>query len=55
MQKIQQATAAGKLSTDQVNGALAGVGLRPEEMAQLINNAPLIASVNAAIDSCLAS
>jgi hypothetical protein len=55
MQKIQAATAAGKLSTEQVNGALAGVGLRPEEMAQLINNAPLIASVNAAIDSCLSS
>lgn len=55
MQKIQTATAAGKLSTDQVNGALAGVGLKPEEMAQLINNAPLIASVSAAIDACLGS
>jgi hypothetical protein len=55
MQKIQAMTQAGKLSTDQVNGALAGVGLKPEEMAQLINNAPLIASVNAAIDSCLSS
>ncbi len=54
MQKIQQGTSAGKLTTDQVNNALAGVGLKPEEMAQLINNAPLIASVNAAIDSCLA-
>lgn len=55
MQKIQAATASQKLSTDQVNAALAGVGLKPEEMAQLINNAPLIASVNAAIDSCLSS
>jgi hypothetical protein len=53
MQKIQAASAAGKLTPDQVNAALAGVGLRPEEMAQLINNAPLIASVNAAVDACL--
>ena len=53
MQKIQAASAAGKLSAEQVNAALAGVGLRPEEMAQLINNAPLIASVNAAVDACL--
>lgn len=53
MQKIQKATADGKLAAEQVNAALAGVGLKPEEMAQLINNAPLIASVNAAIDSCL--
>jgi hypothetical protein len=55
MQKIQAASAAGKLSTDQVNAALLGVGLKPEEMAALINNAPLIASVNAAIDKCLSS
>ncbi len=54
MQKIQAATAAGKLTADQVQASLAGVGLRPEEMAQLINNAPLIASVNAAIEGCLA-
>jgi hypothetical protein len=53
MQKIQAASAAGKLSAAQVTAALAGVGLRPEEMAQLINNAPLIASVNAAVDACL--
>ncbi len=55
MQKIQAATAGGKLTADQVNAALAGVGLRPEEMAALINNAPLIASVNSAIDACLGS
>lgn len=52
MQKIQSLTAAGKLTADQVNATLAGVGLKPEEMAQLINNAPLIASVNAAVDKC---
>lgn len=53
MQKIQSLTAAGKLTADQVNAVLAGVGLKPEEMAQLINNAPLIASVNAAVDKCV--
>ncbi len=53
MVKIQTASAAGKLTPAQVNAALAGVGLQPQDMAQLINNAPLIASVNAAIDSCL--
>jgi hypothetical protein len=53
MKKIQEATAANKLTADQVNDALEGCGLKPEEMAQLINNAPLIASVNAAIDACL--
>lgn len=52
MQKIQFLTAHGKLTVDQVNAVLAGVGLKPEEMAQLINNAPLIASVNAAVDKC---
>jgi hypothetical protein len=55
MQKIQAGTAAGKLSTDQVNAALAGVGLKPEEMAQLIGNALYIASINSAIDKCLSS
>ncbi len=55
MQKIQAAASIGKLSTDQVNAALAGVGLKPEEMAQLIGNTLYIASVNAAIDACLAS
>lgn len=55
MQKIQAGTSAGKLSTDQVNAALAGVGLKPEEMAQLIGNTLYIASINAAIDSCLPS
>ena len=55
MQKIQSATAANKLTAEQVNAALAGVGLKPEEMAQLINNAPLIASLNAAVDACLTS
>ena len=54
MQKIQAMTQAGKLSTDQVNAALAGVGLKPEEMAQLIGNTLYIASINAAIDACLA-
>ena len=54
MQKIQTMTQAGKLSTDQVNAALAGVGLKPEEMAQLIGNTLYIASINAAIDACLA-
>ena len=54
MQKIQKATADSKLTADQVNAALAGVGLKPEEMAQLINNAPLIAGVNAAIEGYLA-
>lgn len=53
MQKIQTATAAGKLSAEQVNTALAGVGLKPEEMGQLINNSLLIASLNAAVDACL--
>lgn len=51
MQKIQAASAAGKLSDEQVNTAFASVGLKPEDMGQLINNAPLIASVNAAIDA----
>lgn len=50
MQKIQAASAAGKLSDAQVYTAFASVGLKPEDMGQLINNAPLIASVNAAID-----
>jgi len=52
MMKIAQATAAGKISTDQVNQILASIGLQPTEMSKLINNGPLIASVNAAIDEC---
>lgn len=55
MQKISTATVAGKLSPEQVNAALATVGLKPEDMGQLIGNALYIASVNAAIDACLAS
>jgi hypothetical protein len=55
MVKIQTATSAGKLTTEQVNAALASVGLKPEEMAQLISNGLLVASVNAAIDACLSS
>ena len=54
MIKIQTASAAGKLTPEQVNGALATVGLKPEDMGKLINDAPLIASVNAGIDACLA-
>ena len=54
MAKISAATAAGKLSVQQVNDALGTVGLNPTEMAQLIGNAPLIASVNAAIDRVIA-
>lgn len=53
MMKIGQATAAGKLTHERVNEILAGVGLKPEEMAQLINNPPLIASVNAAVEAAL--
>jgi len=53
MQKIQSATMAGKLSVEQVNAALASIGLKPEEMAQLIGNVLLISSVNAAIDKYL--
>ena len=53
MQKIQSATAAGKLTTEQVNAAMLGVGLKPEDMALLINNPVLIASVNGAIDRCV--
>ncbi len=53
MVKIQTATSSGKLTTEQVNGALASVGLKPEDMAALISNALLVASVNAAIDACL--
>jgi hypothetical protein len=53
MQKIQAATNAGKLANDQVSSALAGVGLKPEEMAQLIGNASLIARVDEAIDKIL--
>ena len=55
MQKIQAATAAKKLTDAQVNEALLTVGLQPTDMAQLIGNALYIASVNAAIDACLAS
>ena len=55
MQKIQAGTAAGKLTNEHVTAALGSVGLRPEEMHALINNAPLIASVNAAVEKCLAS
>lgn len=55
MQKIQAATAAKKLTDAQVNAALLTVGLQPTDMAQLIGNALYIASVNAAIDACLAS
>lgn len=54
MMKIGQATAAGKLTHERVNEILASVGLKPEEMAQLINNPPLIASVNAAVEAALA-
>ena len=54
MAKISAATAAGKLSVQQVNDALGTVGLNATEMAQLIGNAPLIASVNAAIDRVIA-
>jgi hypothetical protein len=55
IQKIQALTETGALSEKQVNDALAGVGLKPEEMAQLINNAPLIAGVDAAIDAVFAA
>jgi len=55
MSKIQREQAAGKLSDKQVTDALASVGLRPEEMAKLIGNNLLIASVNAALDACLTS
>lgn len=54
MQKIQTATAAGKLTTEQVNAALATVGLQPLDMPLLVGNAGLIAGFNAAIDECLA-
>ena len=55
MRKIQQLSVAGRLSTDQVNEALATVGLQPTEMAQLIGNTLLIGSVNAALDRALAA
>jgi hypothetical protein len=55
MTKISAATAAGKLADAQVNAAMASVGLQPTDMAALIGNGPLIASVNAAIDACLGS
>lgn len=53
MQKIGTAETAGKISTDQVNAILASVGLTSTQMSQLINNGPLIASVNAAVDAVL--
>jgi hypothetical protein len=53
MQKIATAQSAGKLTDAQVSGAMASVGLNLQDMAQLINNAPLIASVNAAVEACL--
>ena len=54
MQKIQTATAAGKLTTEQVNAALATVGLQPLDMPLLVGNPGLIAGLNAAIDERLA-
>jgi hypothetical protein len=54
MQKIQACTETGVLSYGHVDNALASVGLKPQEMAQLIGNAPLIAAVDAAIDLVLA-
>ena len=45
---------AGALTDDQVVATLAAVGLKPEEMAQLIGNAVLIAGVDAGIDKALA-
>lgn len=50
MLKITQLSASNKLPPEAVNAALAGVGLKPEDMGLLIGNAVLIASVNAAID-----
>lgn len=55
MMKIQTGTAAGKLTSEQVNAALATVGLTPTDMPQLIGNALYVASVNAAIDKALAA
>jgi predicted P-loop ATPase len=55
MMKIQAATRGGTLTAEQVNAALASVGLKPDEIGQLINNALLIASVNAAVDASIAS
>ena len=54
MHKIQTHTASGKLTHDAVVAAMATVGLKPEEMAKLIKNDLLIASVNAAIEAALA-
>ena len=55
MRKIDAATRGGTLTAAQVNAALASVGLKPDEIGQLINNALLIASVNAAVDASIAS
>ncbi len=54
MMKIQQNSAAGKLTPEKVNAALASVGLTPTDMPQLIGNALYVASVNAEIDKALA-
>ncbi len=54
MQKITALTAAGKITADQVNDALATIGLGPQDMAQLIGNSLYLASVNKAIDAFVA-
>jgi hypothetical protein len=55
MAKIATNTTAGKLTTDQINAALAEVGLRPEEMGALVGNGPLIATINSSVDRLLAA
>ncbi len=55
MQKITVNTNGGKLSNDQVDAALASVGLPPRQLIALVNQPTLIPSVSAYIDACLAA
>jgi hypothetical protein len=55
MIKIQQSKTAGKLTDEQVATAMGAIGLKLEDMAVLIGNTALIASVNSALDKCLSA
>lgn len=55
MQKITSNTNAGKLSNEQVDAALASVGLPPRQLIALVNQPALIPGMSAYIDACLAA
>lgn len=55
MQKVTTNTNAGKLSNEQVDAALASVGVPPRQLIALVNQPALIPGVSAYIDACLAA